>query len=60
MMKLKCQFFILANFSHKVGHPELVDSSLALAQAYASTGLEEAEGAYHYHHCLHHHYHHLS
>ncbi|BFZ14069.1 hypothetical protein BsWGS_17108 [Bradybaena similaris] len=42
-IRLFLQAHSIASAIYKMGHPELVDTALALAQAYASTGWEEAE-----------------
>uniref|UniRef100_A0A0B6Z0Z5 MalT-like TPR region domain-containing protein n=2 Tax=Arion vulgaris TaxID=1028688 RepID=A0A0B6Z0Z5_9EUPU len=42
-IRLFLQAYSIASAIYKVGHPELVDTALALSQAYASTGWEEAE-----------------
>ena len=34
----------LCYYSYKDGHAQLIDTSLALAQAYSSTGDEDGEG----------------
>ncbi|RUS80519.1 hypothetical protein EGW08_011703 [Elysia chlorotica] len=44
-INLFLQAHSIAAVIHKEGHPELIDTALALAQAYASTGWEEAEAS---------------
>ncbi|CAG5116692.1 unnamed protein product [Candidula unifasciata] len=44
-IRLFLQAHSIASAIYKTGHPELVDTALALSQAYASTGWEEAEAS---------------
>ncbi|GFR57820.1 tetratricopeptide repeat protein 23 [Elysia marginata] len=44
-INLFLQAHSIAAAIHKEGHPELIDTALALSQAYASTGWEEAEAS---------------
>ncbi|GFN73508.1 tetratricopeptide repeat protein 23 [Plakobranchus ocellatus] len=44
-INLFLQAHSIASAIHKEGHPELIDTALALSQAYASTGWEEAEAS---------------